>query len=884
MKKQFIQRLFVASVIFLFLFINSYGQESNEPKIIGPEDEYICSGSTASFSLYIPSELHWLVTGYNWSIADGFPKSTSDEETFNPYLTSGKSNGGKAKVRLDFNYDIRQYDDKKREWVTIGNGSEILFAEVAVINVIGAQVTVTADKNTICQTQTAKITANITSGDEGAEYKYKWSNSNNFSTNSSINVSVAGTYTVIVQNQCFGNYMSSNSATINVIPPPATNVTANPSGKVCPGTSVKLTASGANTYSWSPATDVTPATGSVVTVSPSVTKTYTVSGSNGICAVSKSITVNVHPVTNVQVPKSEILVCGNPASFTLTPSGATNYSYYAYIAGQSPITATGSSYTGTLSPANSPITYTITGSNNDGCSNTSSSKTVRVYAGVPKPETIYGFADGINGPASPAYLCINPPDQTYSITTGQNSPSLTHYYWYFTEPFYTSLGNYSGNGITSVNAHFSTGYTGTKTLKVQATNTCGSAVIASFDNVISGTAPTTVASSPTGPDLVRSTDLSVYQTSLSGAVEWEVTPSNATSNYTKFSSGSVNVYWNASYSGTASIKVRAKNACGTGPWSNVKSVSICGPSNTLTVNGPSTIDNSENTVFSANLLSGTQTWTISPANAVLSQKVLPYARLSVIWNPTFTGNVTASVQSNGYCSSALKTFTVTSGQCDKWEPNNTQAEAYYIISSNPTMDPDRRISGQLPTNDDRDWYYFSNGAGGKNIKITLSNLAADFELELYDSNGNMLQSSINGSNSPETIIYNTTNVGNYYILVRPYYYHFNSQCYYLNLELSSTPFARIGSDFTFVEKEKAVESFSVSPNPTESGTEVFLTIPSDDASSNQRVSITDINGKTVYETVTEFSSGQAMINPNNLKAGIYLIDIEGLGKKKLVVQ
>lgn len=872
MKKQFVQRLFAALVAFIFLNINSHAQE-----IKGPEDGYICSGSTGSYSLSIPAENNWTVTGYQWSIAEGFPKQTSTDPTFSPYLTSGKASGGKAKIRLDYTYDIYKYENNK--WVKTGSGSETLYAETPVIGVIGTQITVAADKNTICQTGSATITATTSNSDEGSTYTYLWSNSNTYTTNSSITVNTAGTYTVYAKNQCSQIYASSNSATINVVAPPATNVTANPSGSVCPGASVTLTATGASTYSWSPAADVSPSTGSVVTATPSVTKTYTVSGSNGICAVSKSITVNVYPVTNIQVPNSEILVCGNPATFTLTASGASNYIFYT--PGKIPVT--GTSLTTTLSPVNSPITYIITGFNNDGCSNTSSSKTVRVYAGVPKSETINGFADGINGPVSPAYLCLNPSDQTYTITTGQNSPNLTHYYWSFTEPFYTSMGNYSGYGLTSVNAHFSTGFTGTKTLQVQASNACGSAVIASFDNIISAGAPTTVAGSPTGSDIVRSTDFSVYQTSLSGPVEWEITPSNATDNYTKFSSGSVNIYWNASYSGAAYIKVRAKNACGAGPWSDLKSVSVCGPANTMNVTGPSVADNAENTIFQTILVPGTKTWEILPANAVSSMTVLPYERLGVIWNQNFTGNVTVRVQCNGYCSTVAKNVTVTSGQCDKWEPNNTREAAYYILAANPPYDPDGHTSGVIPVDTDRDWYYFLNGAGGKNIKITLSNLATDFDLELYDSNGNMLASSTNGSNSPETIIYNTTVVGYYYILVKPWLSNVSNQCYNLKIDLSGTAFTRMANDLSFTEKERSVESFFVFPNPTQSGTEVLLTIPSGSENTNEKVIITDINGKTVYETVAEFSSGQAMINPSNLKAGIYLIDIVGLGKKKLVV-
>lgn len=66
---------------------------------------------------------------------------------------------------------------------------------------------------------------------------------------------------------------------------------------ICTGDSVDLTASGANTYSWSPATGLSSTTGTTVTASPSTTTTYTVTGTdaNG-CQNSADATITVNPL------------------------------------------------------------------------------------------------------------------------------------------------------------------------------------------------------------------------------------------------------------------------------------------------------------------------------------------------------------------------------------------------------------------------------------------------------------------------------------------------------------------------------------------------------------------------------------------------------------
>src|SRR5260221_10556190 len=110
--------------------------------------------------------------------------------------------------------------------------------------------------------------------------------------------------------------------TVNPLP----GITATPPPAICNGQSATLTASGAQSYNWTPSTNLSASTGSPVTASPSSTTTYTVTGTdnNGCSATAQVIvTVNPLPIITVTPPPA---IC-NGQSATLTASGAQSYSW-----------------------------------------------------------------------------------------------------------------------------------------------------------------------------------------------------------------------------------------------------------------------------------------------------------------------------------------------------------------------------------------------------------------------------------------------------------------------------------------------------------------------------------------------------------------------------
>src|SRR5205085_908294 len=132
---------------------------------------------------------------------------------------------------------------------------------------------------------------------------------------------------------------------------------------ICNGQSVALTANGAQTYSWTPSTNLSSSTGSSVTANPSSTTSYTVTGTdaNG-CSATAQVTVMVNPLPVITVSTPAPL-CNGPST-ALTANGAQTYSWTPSTNLSS---STGSSVTANPS---STTSYTVTGTDANGCSAT----------------------------------------------------------------------------------------------------------------------------------------------------------------------------------------------------------------------------------------------------------------------------------------------------------------------------------------------------------------------------------------------------------------------------------------------------------------------------------------------------------------------------------
>ncbi|MEZ5017655.1 MAG: PKD domain-containing protein [Flavipsychrobacter sp.] len=151
--------------------------------------------------------------------------------------------------------------------------------------------------------------------------------------------------------------------TVNALP----NVIASANTSICLNDSTQLTATGANTYVWTPSTGLSCTTCANPYAKPTITTTYTVTGTdiNG-CVNSDAVTVTVNPLPNIDAGTDKT-IC-NGSSVTLLATGGNTYTWTP---------STGLSCTACTNPIASPTTtttYIVTGTDTNGCANKDSVK------------------------------------------------------------------------------------------------------------------------------------------------------------------------------------------------------------------------------------------------------------------------------------------------------------------------------------------------------------------------------------------------------------------------------------------------------------------------------------------------------------------------------
>lgn len=178
---------------------------------------------------------------------------------------------------------------------------------------------------------------------------------------SAINTSAQGTITYTftpAADECAEVYTTN----ITVTPLPTVSIAGNAS--ICPGGTTTLTASGASTYTWSPGASLSATSGSTVVATPISSTIYTVTGTDASgCIATDDITVTVNPLPTITT-SSNVAICAGE-SMNLQGFGGATYAW-------SPATnlSATSGQTVTASPT-STITYTVTGTDINGCENTS---------------------------------------------------------------------------------------------------------------------------------------------------------------------------------------------------------------------------------------------------------------------------------------------------------------------------------------------------------------------------------------------------------------------------------------------------------------------------------------------------------------------------------
>ncbi len=230
---------------------------------------------------------------------------------------------------------------------------------------------------------------------------------------------------------------------------------------------------------------------------------------------------------------------------------------------------------------------------------------------------------------------------------------------------------------------------------------------------------------------------------------------------------------------------------------------------------------------------------------------------AITYNSAAAGTYYINVYGYGGAFSATQCYLLTAsaavvGGCtDGYEPNNSSSTAY-VIAANTTR------TASIGTSTDKDWFQFANTTAQRNIKVTLTNLPADYDLRLYRGSTSLAVSQNTGTTS-ETIIYNTST---YSSLYRAYVYGYNGafnagQCYTLTVQISGTAFLPAALEGEAIDPGdwKEADGLTVFPNPANEQLTVLLA-PSELA---RTVDLVDAMGRTVWSTRQRNADGEVRL-------------------------
>ncbi|WP_297517657.1 fibronectin type III domain-containing protein, partial [Flavobacterium sp.] len=346
-----------------------------------PSNVTLCESGEATFSVVATG------TGltYQWYQNDGI------EEL--PLEDGGDISGATSDTLVIQNADNTR---NNYSYFVVVNGGNIVPSNTVTLSInTGVSITTQPTNVTVCRTTGNAVFTTVAAGSVSS---VQWQVSANGTTgwaNASGGTydSITGTTTLTVPVTASSTVGTSYYRVLVNVAAPCTGVTSSvvaltiqqptvtvspSSATYCvPGSAVSLTANGAVSYVWSPATGLSDTTGATVLASPSTTTVYTVVGTDALgCTNSTTVTVAVSNTVTASANASALGVCPSAAvnltangvsSFTPANIGsyvfANNTSSYSTIVGQAGTTAvTLSSMDDSISAAQTiPFTFNFGG-------------------------------------------------------------------------------------------------------------------------------------------------------------------------------------------------------------------------------------------------------------------------------------------------------------------------------------------------------------------------------------------------------------------------------------------------------------------------------------------------------------------------------------------
>ncbi len=227
--------------------------------------------------------------------------------------------------------------------------------------------------------------------------------------------------------------------------------------------------------------------------------------------------------------------------------------------------------------------------------------------------------------------------------------------------------------------------------------------------------------------------------------------------------------------------------------------------------------------------------------------------------------------------SASTSFTTSGTSCsDVYEPNNSR-------NTSRTISVNAALTGRIESRYDQDWFRFANTSAARNIRVTLTNLPANYKIDLYSGTSIVASSNASGTGN-ELIVYNTNTVSSsYYVRVASVgsAYH-ATLCYTLVVQIGSTSFLTEGLPEALVEEginETGIDLGHIFPNPADDL--VNISIPPSDLATT--IELYDISGRVVgtIDHPGATASGNVVLYVSGQPSGVYLVRISRGAESKV---
>jgi hypothetical protein len=526
---------------------------------------------------------------------------------------------------------------------------------VNVVVTASPTLTASSSSTTYCSGATIQLTSSPSGGT--TPYTYTWSGPASFApgnvqnpTRLNATTAMTGTYsvTVVDQNGCSA---TASAPAITVNPSPSVSASSS-SPAYCQGNTIQLNSvpTGGTTpysYAWSGPASYTANTQNPTRANAQTTHsgvyTVTVTAANGCTATASTSTVTVNPTPTITASSSSPSYCqGVTIQLNSTPVGGTSPYTYAW-SGPSSFTASVQNPTRPNAQTSHTGVYSVTVTDNLGCSATASTSTVTVNPGL-------SVSAGSNSPA-----CTGGTISLTSTPTGGTTPYT--YTWSGPSSFSASTQNPTRTSAVA-------GFAGAYNVTVSDANGCSGTATT---NVIVNQGVSISASSNT-PVCVGSS-LNLSSTPTGGTSPYSYTWSGPSS-YSASTQSPTRANAQLTYAGTYNVTITDANLCSattstavvvnptpsitagsnspvcSGLTLNLTSTPSGGtPGYTFTWSGPSAYSTSSQNATRTNAIvahSGNYLVTVSDVNSCTAT-----ASVSVTINPS--PSVSASSSSPAYC-------------------------------------------------------------------------------------------------------------------------------------------------------------------------------------------------------------------------------------------